>query len=167
MPVWNNCLVGWIPVQSLDEHSVTFLTGIMYCILFISYKEFHGNIAQMYFGMQFYRPDFYVTDITFVREYRGDAKQQPSLRVQLPQETSIATLSVVNSHHHGSNVPGSTSLQQPQHLTVPSSGTSGTTILQHVPQMQATITPCSTAANDMPREGLVVVQVITNVYSVH
>ena len=91
----------------------------------------------------------------------------PSLRVQLPQETSIAALSVVNSHHHGSSASGSTSLQQQQqqqqqqqHLTIPSSGTSGAAILQHVPQMQATITPCSTTANDMPREGLVVVQVM-------
>jgi hypothetical protein len=100
-----------------------------------------------------------MADITFVREYRGDTKQQQPLRVQLPQETSIATLSVVNSHHHGSSVPGSTSLQQ-QHLTVPSSVSSGTAILQHVPQMQATITPCSTTANEVPREGLVVVQVI-------
>jgi hypothetical protein len=80
--------------------------------------------------------------------------------VQLPQETSIAALSVVNSHHHGSSASGNTSLQQQQHLTIPSSGTSGAAILQHVPQMQATITPCSTAANDMPREGLVVVQVM-------
>jgi len=30
--------------------------------------------------------------------------------------------------------------------------------------MQATITPCSTTANDMPREGLVVVQVIMNLF---
>jgi hypothetical protein len=84
----------------------------------------------------------------------------PSLRVQLPQETSIATLSVVNSHHHGSSASGNTSLQQQQHLTIPSCGSSGAAILQHVPQMQATITPCSTTANDMPREGLVVVQVM-------
>ena len=83
----------------------------------------------------------------------------PSLRVQLPQETSIAALSVVNSHHHGSSASGNTSLQQ-QHLTIPNSGNSGAAILQHVPQMQATITPCSTTANDMPREGLVVVQVM-------
>lgn len=100
-----------------------------------------------------------MADITFVREYRADTKQQQSLRVQLPQETSIATLSVVNSHHHGNNMPGNTSLPQ-QHLTIPNSGASGAAILQHVPQMQATITPCSTTANDVPREGLVVVQVI-------
>lgn len=79
--------------------------------------------------------------------------------MQLPQETSLATLSVMNSHHHGGSVPGSSSLQQ-QHLAISNSGTSGTAILQHVPQMQATITPCSTTANDMPREGLVVVQVL-------
>jgi hypothetical protein len=79
--------------------------------------------------------------------------------VQLPQETSIATLSVVNSHHPGSSAPGSSSLQQ-QHLAIPSTGTSGSAILQHVPEMQATITPCSTTAKEMPREGLVVVQVL-------
>jgi hypothetical protein len=56
-------------------------------------------------------------------------------------------------------VPGSSSLQQ-QHLAVPNSGASGSAILQHVSQMQATITPCSTTANDIPREGLVVVQVL-------
>ena len=104
----------------------------------------------------------YVIDITFVREYRADLKQPPpSLRVHLPQETSIAALSVVNSHHHGSSASGNTSLQQQQqHLTIPNSGTSAAAILQHVPQMQATITPCSTTANEMPREGLVVVQVM-------
>lgn len=106
----------------------------------------------MYMDCKFIDMFFYMADITFVREYRADTKQQQSLRVQLPQETSIATLSVVNSHHHGNNVPQ-------QHLTVPSSGASGAAILQHVPQMQATITPCSTTANDVPREGLVVVQV--------
>jgi len=80
--------------------------------------------------------------------------------VQLPQETSIAALSVVNSHHHGSSASGNTLQQQQQHLTIPNSGTSGAAILQHVPQMQATITPCPPTANDMPREGLVVVQVM-------
>jgi hypothetical protein len=109
---------------------------------------------------------FYIIDITFVREYRADLKQPPpSLRVHLPQETSIATLSVVNSHHHGSSGSGNTSLQQQQqqqqHLTIANSGnSSGAAVLHHVPQMQATITPCSTTANDMPREGLVVVQVM-------
>ncbi|KAJ9589596.1 hypothetical protein L9F63_017181, partial [Diploptera punctata] len=95
------------------------------------------------------------SDITFVREYRPDSKQQQqqqALRVQLPQETSIAALSVVNSHHHSSSASGGSSLQQTH-------GGSGAAIIQHVPQMQATITPCSTTANDMPREGLVVVQV--------
>ena len=91
-----------------------------------------------------------------MREYRPDAKQQQqqqALRVQLPQETSIAALSVVNSHHHGGSGSGGSSLQQTH-------GGSGAAIIQHVPQMQATITPCSTTANDMPREGLVVVQVV-------
>jgi len=117
----------------------------------------------IYVGCEFIGNFVYVIDITFVREYRADLKQPPpSLRVHLPQETSIAALSVVNSHHHGSSASGNTSLQQQQqqHLTIPNSGTSGAAILQHVPQMQATITPCPTTANDMPREGLVVVQVM-------
>jgi hypothetical protein len=128
------------------------------------YRAFSANVC----GLRIYWEFFYVIDITFVREYRADLKQPPpSLRVQLPQETSIAALSVVNSHHHGSSASGNTSLQQQQqqqqqqqHLTIPNSGTSGAAILQHVPQMQATITPCPTTANDMPREGLVVVQVM-------
>jgi len=114
----------------------------------------------IYVDCEFIGNFVYIIDITFVREYRADLKQPPpSLRVHLPQETSIAALSVVNSHHHGSSASGNTSLQQQQHLTIPNSGT-GAAILQHVPQMQATITPCSTTANDMPREGLVVVQVM-------
>ena len=94
-----------------------------------------------------------------MREFRPDTKQQQqqqALRLQLPHETSIAALSVVNSHpHSSSSSSGGSSLQQTH-------GGSGAAIIQHVSQMQATITPCSTAANDMPREGLVVVQVISH-----
>jgi hypothetical protein len=135
------------------------LRGCIFCSFV--YKNFYRAFSTNICGLWIYCKFFYVIDITFVREYRADLKQPPpSLRVQLPQETSIAALSVVNSHHHGSSASGNTSLQQQQHLTIPSSGTSGAAILQHVPQMQATITPCSTTANDMPREGLVVVQVM-------
>nr|CAD7571913.1 unnamed protein product [Timema californicum] len=87
------------------------------------------------------------SDITFGREYRSEAK---SRQVQVTQDTSLATLSVVNSHH--SSTP--TSLHP--HLPPP-----GSSLLERIPQcMQATITQCSTPSSvEFPKEGLVVVQV--------
>nr|CAD7393945.1 unnamed protein product [Timema cristinae] len=85
------------------------------------------------------------SDITFGREYRSEAKSR-----QVTQDTSLATLSVVNSHH--SSTP--TSLHP--HLPPP-----GSSLLERIPQcMQATITQCSTPSSvEFPKEGLVVVQV--------